>query len=62
MDLPLVEQVPERHQPDLLLRPVELCNAVIDQPGKQFLFVPPAPGIVYPAIEFFEVALSSLST
>lgn len=54
MALPQIEQLPERHKPHLFRPQVQLCRAVIEQPGKQF-------SVVYPAVTaFFEV--SSLST
>ena len=49
--LPLVEQMPERHEPHLQLRAVELAHPVIDQPGKQLL-------VAYPACTFFPASSS----
>ena len=66
--LPLVEQVPQRHEPDLLLRPMEERDAVKDKSGKQ-LIVPQGTFscafgtihlVAYPTTTFFES--SSLST
>ena len=51
--LPLVEQMTQRHKPNLQLRPVQQCHTVKNQPGKQ-LFV------AYPTDTFFEDS-SSLS-
>ena len=54
MTLPQIQQKPERHKPHLFRTEVQLCRAIIEQPGKQFI-------IVYSAVTaFFEV--SSLST
>jgi hypothetical protein len=45
--LPLVEQVPQRHEPDLRLRPMKQSHTVKNQPGKQLI-------IAYPTCAFFE--------
>ena len=54
MACPQIEEQTERHQPHLILREVQLYDAVIQQPGKQFF-------VRYPARLFFP-PLSSLST
>ena len=42
MDFPLVEQVTDGHQPDLRLGAPKLCDAVINQAGKDLIvFYPP---------------------
>ena len=51
--LPLVEQMTDRHEPHLRLRPTEERNAVKNQSGKQLF-------IAYPTCAFFE--FGSLST
>ena len=51
--LPLVEQMTQRHKPDLPLGPVQQSHAVKNQPGKQLL-------VAYPTCAFFEDS-SSLS-
>ena len=51
--LPLVEQMTQRHEPNLPLRPVQKSYAVKNQPGKQLL-------VAYPTDTFFEDS-SSLS-
>ena len=51
--LPLVEQMTQRHKPDLQFGPVQQSDAVKNQPGKQLL-------VAYPTCAFFEDS-SSLS-
>jgi hypothetical protein len=53
-NLPLVEQVADRHQPNFLLRAVEEGDAIKNQSGKQLL-------VIYPTGAFFEGS-SSLVT
>ncbi len=45
--LPLVEQMTQRHKPDLRLGPVQQSHAIKNQPGKQLL-------VAYPTCAFFE--------
>lgn len=68
VDLPLIQEMAEGHEPHLGLRPVQQCRTVEYEPGKQF-FVPQgtlscACGtihlVAYPAKGFFAGA-SSLS-
>lgn len=54
MTLPQIQQKPERHKPHIFRTEVQLCRAVIEQPGKQLI-------IVYSAVTAF-FKLSSLST
>lgn len=53
VNLPLVQQMADRHQPDLLLGSVKEGYAIKNQPGKQLL-------VAYPTCAFFEDS-SSLS-
>ncbi len=54
MAFPQIEEKAERHQPELVLRKVQLCDAKIEKPGKQLL-------IAYPTYTFFgSVSLSML--
>lgn len=55
--LPLVEQMTQRHEPNLRLGPVQQSHAVKNQPGKQ-LFVAPSAEIAYPTDTFFEESSS----
>ena len=57
--LPLVEELPDRHQPDLALRSSQQGHSDEDQPG-EVLAVKVRP--FAPAAQFFEPNSSSLST